>query len=338
MQKNLIEVEDKEFDNDEIDMYKLINIFSKNIKLFVIVTIIGFIITCIYIGVRIVFFKNNTIYINYTLNYEEMNSYIGKDVYYPKKNPKEILLDNKYVDLLFENPELKALYEEKVKEDRDNVNTKRQFLTNNKVLETSTIKELTKSRDEQELISPDSYRTTVRVNKRNDLGKKVSDSIMTTYLDILNQYYKENMFDYLAERKQYLEKTLPVLKKQLEENAVSGNIPIKSGGTGTAENNYFKYIYPIQVSNIDTYYEKYKTLETEYQAIKTLFDLELNKTENFIKCDSSIIVEKEKSGNIPKLGIGIFLSLCLGILATFIKEFFEGYKKIKKIYNGRDYE
>ncbi|BEO97284.1 hypothetical protein FNSP10_06740 [Fusobacterium nucleatum] len=330
MQKNLIEVEDKEFDNDEIDMYKLINIFSKNIKLFVIVTIIGFIITCIYIGVRIVFFKNNTIYINYTLNYEEINSYIGKDVYYPKKNPKEILLDNKYVDLLFENPELKALYEEKVKEDRDNVNTKRQFLTNNKVLETSTIKELTKSRDEQELISPDSYRTTVRVNKRNDLGKKVSDSIMTTYLDILNQYYKENMFDYLAERKQYLEKTLPVLKKQLEENAVSGNIPIKSGGTGTAENNYFKYIYPIQVSNIDTYYEKYKTLETEYQAIKTLFDLELNKTENFIKYDSSIIVEKEKSGNIPKLGIGIFLSLCLGILATFIKEFFEGYKKNKK--------
>ena len=330
MQKNLIEVEDKEFDNDEIDMYKLINIFSKNIKLFVIVTIIGFIITCIYIGVRIVFFKNNTIYINYTLNYEEMNSYIGKDVYYPKKNPKEILLDNKYVDLLFENPELKALYEEKVKEDRDNVNTKRQFLTNNKVLETSTIKELTKSRDEQELISPDSYRTTVRVNKRNDLGKKVSDSIMTTYLDILNQYYKENMFDYLAERKQYLEKTLPVLKKQLEENAVSGNIPIKSGGTGTAENNYFKYIYPIQVSNIDTYYEKYKTLETEYQAIKTLFDLELNKTENFIKYDSSIIIEKEKSGNIPKLGIGIFLSLCLGILATFIKEFFEGYKKNKK--------
>ncbi len=330
MQKNLIEVEDKEFDNDEIDMYKLINIFSKNIKLFVIVTIIGFIITCIYIGVRIVFFKNNTIYINYTLNYEEMNSYIGKDVYYPKKNPKEILLDNKYVDLLFENPELKALYEEKVKEDRDNVNTKRQFLTNNKVLETSTIKELTKSRDEQELISPDSYRTTVRVNKRNDLGKKVSDSIMATYLDILNQYYKENMFDYLAERKQYLEKTLPVLKKQLEENAVSGNIPIKSGGTGTAENNYFKYIYPIQVSNIDTYYEKYKTLETEYQAIKTLFDLELNKTENFIKYDSSIIVEKEKSGNIPKLGIGIFLSLCFGVMATFIKEFFEGYKKNKK--------
>ncbi len=330
MQNNLIKVEDEFQEENEINIYDLINIFLKNIKLFIKVTILGLIITCLYIGVRIIFFKNNILYINYTLNYEEINSYIGKDIYYPKKNPKEILLDNKYVDLLFENPELKALYEEKVKEDRDNVNTKRQFLTNNKVLETSTIKELTKSRDEQELISPDSYRTTVRVNRRNDLGKKVSDSIMATYLDILNQYYKENMFDYLAERKQYLEKTLPVLKKQLEENAVSGNISIKSGGTGTAENNYFKYIYPIQVSNIDTYYEKYKTLETEYQAIKTLFDLELNKTENFIKYDSSIIVEKEKSGNIPKLGIGIFLSLCLGILATFIKEFFEGYKKNKK--------
>ncbi|MCG6841677.1 hypothetical protein [Fusobacterium polymorphum] len=330
MQNNLMKMEDEFYEENEINIYDLINIFLKNIKLFIKVTILGLIITCLYIGVRIIFFKNNILYINYTLNYEEINSYIGKDIYYPKKSPKEILLDNKYIDLLFENPELKALYEEKVKEDRDNVNTKRQFLINNKVLETLSIKEITKNKDEQELISPDSYRTTVRINRRNDSGKKVSDSVMTTYLDILNQYYKENMFDYLAERKQYLEKTLPVLKKQLEENAVSGNIPIKSGGTGTAENNYFKYIYPIQVSNIDTYYEKYKTLETEYQAIKTLFDLELNKTENFIKYDSSIIIEKEKSGNFVKLGIGIFLSLCLGILATFIKEFFEGYKKNKK--------
>ncbi|WP_338935820.1 hypothetical protein KST15_10165 [Fusobacterium polymorphum] len=330
MQNNLMKMEDEFYEENEINIYDLINIFQKNIKLFIKVTILGLIITCLYIGVRIIFFKNNILYINYTLNYEEINSYIGKDIYYPKKSPKEILLDNKYIDLLFENPELKALYEEKVKEDRDNVNTKRQFLINNKVLETLSIKEITKNKDEQELISPDSYRTTVRINRRNDSGKKVSDSVMTTYLDILNQYYKENMFDYLAERKQYLEKTLPVLKKQLEENAVSGNIPIKSGGTGAAENNYFKYIYPIQVSNIDTYYEKYKTLETEYQAIKTLFDLELNKTENFIKYDSSIIVEKEKSGNIPKLGIGIFLSLCFGVMATFIKEFFEGYKKNKK--------
>ena len=330
MQNNLIKVEDEFQEENEISIYELINIFIKNIKLFIRVTILGIIITCLCIGVRAIFFKNNTLYINYTLNYEEINSYIGKDIYYPKKSPKEILLDNKYIDLLFENPELKVLYEEKVKEDRDNVNTKRQFLINNKILETSSIKELTKNKEEQELISPDSYRTTVRVNRRNDSKNKISNSIITTYLDILNQYYKENMFDYLAERKQYLEKTLPVLKKQLEENAVSGNIPIKSGGTGTSENNYFKYIYPIQVSNIDTYYEKYKTLETEYQAIKTLFDLELNKTENFIKYDSSIIIEKEKSGNAVKLGIGIFISLCLGILTTYIKEFFEGFKKNKK--------
>ena len=330
MQNNIIKVEDEFYEENEISIYDLINIFLKNIKLFILVSILGIIISCLYIAKRIIFDKNNIIYINYTLNYEEINSYIGKDIYYPKKSPKEILLDNKYIDLLFENPELKALYEEKVKEDRDNVNTKRQFLTNNKVLETSTIKELTKNKDEQELISPNSYRTIVRVNRRDDSGRKVSDSVMTTYLDILNQYYKENMFDYLAERKQYLEKTLPALKKQLEENAVSGNISITSGGTGITDNNYFKYIYPIQVSNIDTYYEKYKLLETEYQAIKTLFDLELNKTENFIKYDSSIIIEKEKSGNIVKLGIGIFLSLCFGVMATFIKEFFEGYKKNKK--------
>ena len=330
MSNNLVKVEDDFQEENEINIYDLISIFIKNIKLFIKVTILGIVITCLYIGVRIIFFKDNTLYINYTLNYQEINSYIGDNVYYPKKNPKGILLDNKYIDLLFENPELKALYEEKVKEDRDSVDTKRQFLTNNKVLETSSIKELTKDEKEKELISPDSYRTTVRINKRNDIGKKVSNSIITTYLDILNQYYKENMFDYLAERKRYLEKTLPVLKKQLEVNAVSGNIPITPRGTEAIDNNYFKYIYPIQVSNIDTYYEKYKALETEYQAIKTLFDLELNKTENFIKYDSSIITEREKSGNIIKLGIGVFLSLCLGMLAIFIKDFMEGYKKSKE--------
>ena len=189
MSNNLVKVEDDFQEENEINIYDIISIFIKNIKLFIKVTILGLIITCLYIGVRIIFFKNNILYINYTLNYEEINSYIGKDIYYPKKSPKEILLDNKYIDLLFENPELKALYEEKVKEDKDNVNTKRQFLINNKVLETLSIKELTQNKDEQELISPDEYRTTVRINKRNDSGRKVSDSVITTYLNILNQYY-----------------------------------------------------------------------------------------------------------------------------------------------------
>ena len=332
MQNNLMKVENNHFEEDEVDIYKLVNIFLKNIKIFIIVSIIGILITGIYIVKRIIFDKNNISYIDYTLNYEEINSYIGNNIYYPKKNPEGILLDNKYLELLFENPELKTLYEEKVKEDRDNIATKRRFLEKKEIISTVSLKKLVKKIEEKDLVSPDSYRTIVKIKKRNDNDRKVSDSIMTAYLDILNQYYKENMFDYLAERKKYLEKTLPVLKKQLETNAVSENISIVSGGNGGADNNYFKYIYPIQVSNIDTYYEKYKALETEYQAIKTLFDLELNKTENFIKYDTSIIIEKEKTGNIIKLGIGIFISLCLGILATFIKEFIEGYKKNKKAF------
>jgi len=284
--------------------------------------------TCLYVGKRIVFDKNNTTYINYTLNYQEIKSYMG-EIYYPRKNPKELLLDDKYLELLFENPELKNLYEEKVKQNRDDISTKRDFLTENKILEISSLKELAKTKEEQDLLSPDSYRTTVRVNRKLDKNREVSNSIMKAYLTILNQYYKENMFDYLEERKAYLEKSLPVLKKQLEENAVSGKVSISSGGTESTSNNYFKYIYPIQVSNIDTYYEKYKTFESEYQSIKTLIDLELNKSENFIKYDSSIINIKEKSGNIMKLAIGIILSICLGVLATFVKEFIEGYKKNK---------
>ena len=328
MSNKLVKVEDNFYEEDEISIYEILNIFLKNIKIFIIVTIIGMIATCLYVAKKIIFDKNNTTYINYTLNYQEIKSYMG-EVYYPRKNPKEILLDDKYLGLLFENPELKSLYEGKVKDNKDDINTKRDFLNENNILEIKSLQDLAKTKEEKDLISPDSYRTTVRVNKKYDKNRVVSDSIMKTYLDILNQYYKENMFDYLEERKAYLEKSLPVLKRQLEENAVDGKISISSGGSGTNDNNYFKYIYPIQVSNIDTYYEKYKTFESEYQSIKTLMDLELNKAENFIKYDSSIINVKEKSGNAIKLAIGLVLSLCLGVFATFIKEFIEGYKKNK---------
>ena len=328
MSNKLVKVEDNFYEEDEISIYELINIFLKNIKIFIIVTIIGMIATCLYVAKKIIFDKHNTTYINYTLNYQEIKSYMG-EVYYPRKNPKEILLDDKYLELLFENPELKKLYEEKVKQNRDDISTKREFLTENKILEINSLQDLAKTKEEKDLLSPDSYRTTVRVNRKLDKNREVSNSIMKAYLTILNQYYKENMFDYLEERKAYLEKSLPVLKRQLEENAVSGKIPVSAGGTDSTNNNYFKYIYPIQVSNIDTYYEKYKTFESEYQSIRTLIDLELNKSENFIKYDSSIINIKEKSGNVTKLLIGIVLSICFGIFATFVKEFIEGYKKNK---------
>jgi len=329
MSNKLVKVEENFYEEDEINIYEILNIFLKNIKTFIIVTIIGLIATCIYVGKKIIFDKNNTSYINYTLNYQEIKSYMG-EIYYPRKNPKELLLDDKYLELLFENPELKNLYEGEVKQNRDDISTKREFLSENKILEINSLKELAKTKEEQDLLSPDSYRTIVRVNRKLDKNREVSNSIMKTYLNILNQYYKENMFDYLEERKAYLEKSLPILKRQLEENAVSGKVSISAGGTGTTDNNYFKYIYPIQVSNIDTYYEKYKTFESEYQSIRTLIDLELNKAENFIKYDSSVINIKEKSGNVIKLAIGIVLSICLGVLATFVKEFIENYKKNKE--------
>ena len=140
MQNSLMKVEDNHFEEDEVDIYKLVNIFLKNIRIFIIVSVIGILITGIYIAKKIIFDKNNVSYIDYTLNYEEINSYIGNNIYYPKKNPEGILLDNKYLELLFENPNLKALYEEKVKEDRDSITTKRRFLENNEIIVTSSLR------------------------------------------------------------------------------------------------------------------------------------------------------------------------------------------------------
>ena len=319
MENNIVRA-DHEFE-EEIDLFKLLDIFIKNFKLFLIMTFIGSILTIAFVGKIIVFDKNNVIYIDYTLNHDELESYLGGKVYYPQISPDSILLDDEYVEV----PALKEIYEAKVTEDRDNVTTKRQFLAKSKLIETVPLKNLFKE-NEQAGISAYSYRTTVRVNRKLDENREVSKAILNAYLELLKEYYDKNIFGYIAERKTYLEKVLPPLKKQLEENAITQQAMPQT----ISENNYFKYVYPIKVSNIDTYYEKYRTFESEYQSIKSLSDTKLDKTNNYVKLDTSIIVEKEKSKNLMILGVGIFISLALGVLSTFLKEFVEEYRKSKK--------
>ena len=326
MSNNLVKVEDDFQEENEISIYDSVNIFITNIKLFVIVSILGIIVTCLYIGKRVIFDKNSVLAINYTLNYAELESYLGGKVYYPKKSPNEILLEDKYLEKFFENKELKEYYEKNVKENRDNINIKRQFLIDNKILENISRKENLEIKDSP--IIPDSYKVTVKINKRYDKDGNVSYKILEAYLNILKDYYNENVFKYINNREKYLEGAIPILKKELTDNTIETKVVITDMMNN--EDNYLKYFFPIKVSNIDSYYPEYVKLESEYQSIRTLFRLDLNKIENFIKYDSSIIVEREKSGNIIKLGIGIFLSLCLGILVIFVKEFFKGYKKNKE--------
>lgn len=320
MENNIVRV-DHEFE-EEIDLFKLLDIFIKNFKLFLIMTFIGSILTVVFVGKRIVFDKNNVIYINYTLNHDELESYLGGKVYYPQISPDNILLDDEYVEKLFEVPALKEIYEAKVTQDKELIETKRQFLNNSKIIQTVSLKSLAKETD-QDSVSPYAYKTTVRLNKKLDANREASKTILNAYLQLSKEYYDKNVFGYISERKEYLEKLLPPLKRQLEENAVvsQGAVPASMG-----ENNYFKYMYPIKVSNIDTYYEKYKTFENEYQSIKALSDAGIN---NYVRFDSSIIVEKEKSKNLMFLGIGIFISLAIGVLSTFLKEFVEEYRKSK---------
>ena len=329
MQNNLMKVEDEFQEENEINIYDIINIFIKNIKLFIKVSILGIVLTCLFIGIRIIFFKNNILTIEYRLDYTELESYLSGKVFYPRKEPNQILLDNKYLEELFENSELKAYYEKNVKEDRDNPNIKRQFLIEKELLEDEPKKIKTKKEDKEEKIIPDSYKVTVRANKREDKDKKLSLSVMNTYLKIVKEYYNETIFKYIEDRRIYSDERLPVLKGLLEENAVTTS-SLNFDKNEPVENNFLRYIYPVKVSNVDTYYPEYVKLETENQAIKTISGLGLNNIDNFIKYDTSIITEKEKTGNLIKLGIGIFLSLCLGILVIFIKEFIKGYKKNKE--------
>ena len=323
MSNKLVKVEDN-FYEEEFNIYDFIDIFLKNIKIFIIVTIIGLIVTCLFIAKKIIFDKNNISKLDYTLNYQELESYLVGRVFYPQESPNEVLFEDEYLEKLFENSELKELYEKNVKENREDINTKRVFLLgdgeNDKEVMLRNV-----SRGENK---PNSYTVTLKINKKDDPNRQVSISIMRAYLEILKEYYDKTIFKYIQNREKYVEERLPELRKLLGENAVAGESGLVNQSS-IAENNFLKYIYPIKVSNIDTYYSEYVKLENENQAIVALSTLGLNDVNKFIKYDTSIIFEKEKSGIVIKLAIGLFLSLCLGVFATFVKEFIEGYKKNK---------
>ena len=127
MSNKLVKMEDN-FYEEEFNIYDFIDIFFKNIKIFIIVTVIGLIATCLYIAKKIIFDKNNISKLNYTLNYQELESYLAGRVFYPQESPNEVLLEDEYLEKLFENSELKELYEKNVKENREDINTKRVFL------------------------------------------------------------------------------------------------------------------------------------------------------------------------------------------------------------------
>ena len=323
MSNKLVKVEDN-FYEEEFNIYDFIDIFFRNIKIFIIVTIIGLIVTCLFIAKKIIFDKNNISKLDYTLNYQELESYLVGRVFYPQESPSEVLFEDEYLEKLFENSELKELYEKNVKENREDINTKRVFLLGNgENDEKAILRNVSKGENK-----PNSYTVTLKINKKDDPNRQVSISIMRAYLEILKEYYDETIFKYIQNREKYVEGRLPELRKLLGENAVAGESGLVNQSS-IAENNFLKYIYPIKVSNIDTYYSEYVKLENENQAIVALSTLGLNDVNKFIKYDTSIIFEKEKSGNSIKLAIGLVLSLCLGVFATFVKEFIEGYKKSK---------
>lgn len=323
MSNKLVKVEDN-FYEEEFNIYDFIDIFFRNIKIFIIVTIIGLIVTCLFIAKKIIFDKNNISKLDYTLNYQELESYLVGRVFYPQESPSEVLFEDEYLEKLFENSELKELYEKNVKENREDINTKRVFLLGNgENDEKAILRNVSKGENK-----PNSYTVTLKINKKDDPNRQVSISIMRAYLEILKEYYDKTIFKYIQNREKYVEGRLPELRKLLGENAVAGESGLVNQSS-IAENNFLKYIYPIKVSNIDTYYSEYVKLENENQAIVVLSTLGLNDVNKFIKYNTSIIFEKEKSGNAIKLGIGIILSLCLGVFATFVKEFIEGYKKNK---------
>lgn len=133
-------------------------------------------------------------------------------------------------------------------------------MIDNKILENIFGKENLVIKDS--LIILDFYKVMVKINKRYDKDRNIFYKILEVYFNILKDYYNKNIFEYINNRKKYLEGVIFILKKELIDNIIVGDVVIIDMMNN--ENNYLKYFFLIKVLNIDLYYFEYVKFESEY--------------------------------------------------------------------------
>ena len=314
------------YNNDEIDLYDLVEILVKNRITILITTVI---VTLGALGGALV--HRAGVYDKQGVNFS-INNEIYNDFFYKKSgvniSPVEIsdiLNRDEVLMKLYEIPELKNSYEKAVKaEDRD-ASALRKFL--NKKIMVKTVKQ--ESVVDGIKVSKD-IGGTLELNFEGDkeLERKVGDLL-------LNIYSEKNLGEILTQmnsRENFVKSELTQLTQELEkkerELSVAVDREMKLAGKETNINEVLKLKYPKLMADMSKLSGLYSRMVSQSEGIEGFkkenrYDSVIRKTSSYYRIE---VASKAKL----ILAVGMVLGLFLGIFMAFVKEFIEGYRKREK--------
>ena len=306
--------ERKYIEDDELDFFEIIDILVKR-KVFIIISFVLFTIVglggALYYRTIKPFILTKQFSIDYS--YAERDYFFDKSkIVLNKINPNNILINDKYINKLFNIKGLEEMYKETSPKDDY---SKIEFL-----------QEIIKINFDEQL---NSYTLEVEMKRNESLQKEIIDTYLLILKDEIENDIVKNIDEKYSTIKFENEKSkneLAKIEKQIE-NILITHSNMTSDKTDLGE--LIKFINPtlvIEKNKITDIYTNTSNLLVGFEILKDENNINLI-LDNIIKENSSIYaVEVKSKAKFILLGISIF-GIVFGIMGAFVLEFIETYKK-----------
>ncbi|MGL5988362.1 Wzz/FepE/Etk N-terminal domain-containing protein [Cetobacterium sp.] len=301
MKENL-QIVPKKYEDDEIDLYELIEIMVRRKTTIVLTTILC---TGLALGAALYVRGNKPDYLikNIVLLQETFNL---KGVNLIDVN--SILLQDKNVKKLLENDSLRAEYLKRTSKESQNTNSERKFL-----------KEVFN-------VSKDEKNPNVVTIKAELIGTDSSTrKVIEQYIDIIKS--SDNIADVIANEKVIKTDELARAEKEIkaiqdEVLAIFKNDSDLRALKAEEKASFLNFKYPAVMLKKSEAEKNYNLYSNELIRLNNL-----NLRYDSVKSTSDIYLEEGKSKAKLILAVGAILGVFLGVMLAFLKEFVDGYKK-----------
>lgn len=280
---------------DDIDLYEILEILLKNKK----IAIISFFIVVIISLIGIVVMRKTT------SRFYAKELTIDKSIYsingVNRLYPEHIFLLNDTINKIYENLELKKLYESKIKKTSDGMSSKREFLEN--------IIKLEKKKQ--------NYVVKVKILKNKELSK----NIMERFISILLE--KDNLEQEINRETIEIKKNLQILNNKIELLAKNYKNQL-TRKIGKNKNKEYEYINPF----LELQLNEIKTIQNTY--LKKIVKIGGIEDKKRIKIITDRYIIKEKDNITTMLIVCVVLGIFIGIMTAFFKNFIDNFNKKRK--------
>lgn len=307
-------------ENDEIDLYEILDVILRRKAIIIIITIIGVILSFVFALYYSKNIKKEKYAQDFTVNYILFNDEsLVKNGNFKPVEILSFLNNDDVIDEFFKIEGLKNIYETNKKiipSERENVIGKRAFLKNMLL-----IKPIDEKQNESGL-GIKRYTSEVLVKKGSELENPLIKKTMELIDKKLSEEFLKKLDNVESYNKIIIDRNLQ--KLSLDE----GNLELLSEIKGIRAENVdtvIKYINPSLFANITDSLNRYREAIILDEKIEVL--REKLKNNSILEMDTSIYLKAERGYTKIILLIGCIFSGLFAFGIAFLKEFMENYKK-----------